>query len=115
MALQYNLSKVYEISENDIDFATQVVKLFLEEVPNELNSIKVAISEKDFHRAYTCAHKIKPSLDLLGMDMAYDENILIMEWAKSEGLKKEVKEIFKSLNTRVALAIKELKKDFNIS
>jgi hypothetical protein len=29
MALQYNLSKVYEISENDNDFALQIVSLFL--------------------------------------------------------------------------------------
>lgn len=115
MALQYNLSKVYEISENDIDFAYQVVKLFLEEVPNEIESIKVAISEKDYQRTYACAHKIKPSLDLLGLDAAYEENLEVMEWAKTEGKKKEVKEIFKSLQNNVGLAIKELKKDFKIS
>ena len=43
MALQYNLSKVYEISENDIDFAYQIVNLFLEEVPAEIKSMKVGI------------------------------------------------------------------------
>ena len=31
MALQYNLAKVYEISENDIEFALQIVNLFLQE------------------------------------------------------------------------------------
>ena len=46
MALQYNLSKVYEISENDIDFALQIVTLFLEEVPAEIKSIKNGIEEK---------------------------------------------------------------------
>lgn len=55
MALQYNLSKVYEISENDIDFALQIVNLFLLEVPAEIKSIKVGIEEKDFSRAYAAA------------------------------------------------------------
>ncbi|BCY28548.1 Hpt domain-containing protein [Flavobacterium okayamense] len=115
MALQYNLSKVYEISENDIDFAYQIVNLFLEEVPAEIKSMKVGIEEKDYTRVYTSAHKIKPSLDLLGMDLAYDENIEIMTWAKSEGKRKEIKEIFKSLKDRVDLAVKEIKKDFKLA
>lgn len=114
MALQYNLSKVYEISENDVEFALQIVNLFLQEVPDEIRSIKVGIEEKDYSRTYAAAHKIKPSLDLLGMDMAYDENIQVMTWAKSEGKKKDIKEVYKSLKDRVDLAIKELKKDFKI-
>ncbi|MGV7105655.1 Hpt domain-containing protein [Flavobacterium sp. U410] len=114
MALQYNLSKVYEISENDRDFAFQIVSLFLDEVPVEIKSMKVGIEEKDFSRVYASAHKIKPSLDLLGMDMAYDENLQIMAWAKSEGQKKEIKETFKSLRERVELAVKEIKKDFRL-
>lgn len=114
MALQYNLAKVYEISENDIQFALQIVSLFLQEVPDELKSIKVGIQEKDYSRVYAAAHKIKPSLDLLGMDLAYDENIQIMAWSKSEGKKKEIKETYKSLKERVDLAVKEIKKDFKI-
>ncbi|MBD3724252.1 MAG: histidine kinase [Flavobacteriaceae bacterium] len=115
MALQYNLSKVYEISENDIDFAFQIVNLFLEEVPAEIKSMKVGIEEKDYTRVYTSAHKIKPSLDLLGMDLAYDENIEIMNWSKSEGKRKEIKDTYKSLRERINLAIKELKKDFKLA
>jgi HPt (histidine-containing phosphotransfer) domain-containing protein len=114
MALQYNLAKVYEISENDTEFALQIVTLFLEEVPTEIESIKGAIKEKDHSRAYAACHKIKPTLDLLGMDIAYDENLQIMTWAKDEGKKKEIKEVFKSLRNRVDLAIKEIKKDFKI-
>ena len=114
MALQYNLAKVYEISENDTEFALQIVTLFLEEVPAEISSIKAAIKEKDYTRAYAASHKIKPTLDLLGMDIAYEENIQIMNWTKAEGKKKEIKEVFKSLRDRIDSAIKEIKKDFKI-
>lgn len=114
MALQYNLAKVYEISENDFEFALQIVTLFLEEVPVEILAIKIAIEEKDFLRTYTSCHKIKPTLDLLGMDLAYEENIQIMTWAKAEGKRKEIKEVFKSLKARIELAVKEIKKDFKL-
>jgi HPt (histidine-containing phosphotransfer) domain-containing protein len=115
MALQYNLSKVYEISENDTDFAHQIVTLFLDEVPNEITSIKMGIEEKDYSRVYSAAHKIKPSLDLLGMDIAYDENLQIMSWSKNQGKRKEIIEVFKSLKDRVDLSVKEIKKDFKIN
>ncbi len=114
MALQYNLSKVYEISENDIDFALQIVKLFIEEVPDEIKSIKLAIELKNYSKAYSSCHKIKPTLDLLGMDLAYEENLQIMTWAKAEGKRKEIKEVFKSLKDRIDLAVKEIKKDFKL-
>lgn len=114
MALQYNLSKVYEISENDNDFALQIVSLFLEEVPVEIKSMKDAIELKDYTRAYASAHKIKPTLDLLGMDMAYDDNMMVMTWTKQEGKRKEIKDVFKSLRNRVEEAVVEIKKDFNL-
>lgn len=114
MALQYNLSKVYEISENDTEFAVQIVNLFLSEVPDEIKSIKVGIDEKDYTRIYAASHKIKPSLDLLGMDIAYEENLQIMTWAKAQGKRKEIIEVFKSLKERIDLAVKEIKKDFKI-
>ena len=114
MALQYNLAKIYEISENDIEFALQIVTLFFEEVPAEIRAIKIAIDEKDYNKAYASSHKIKPTLDLLGMDLAYEENLQIMTWAKAEGKRKEIKEVFKSLKDRVELAVKEIKKDFKL-
>ena len=114
MALQYNLAKVYEISENDIEFALQIVTLFFEEVPAEIRAIKIAIDEKNYNKAYASSHKIKPTLDLLGMDLAYEENLQIMTWAKAEGKRKEIKEVFKSLKDRVELAVKEIKKDFKL-
>jgi HPt (histidine-containing phosphotransfer) domain-containing protein len=114
MALQYNLSKVYEISENDIEFALQILILFLKEVPAEMKLIKTGIKEKDYSRTYAACHKIKPTLDLLGMDMAFEENLQIMTWSKMEGKRKEIEEVFKSLKDRIDLASKEIKKDFKL-
>lgn len=111
MALHYNLAKVYDISANDVDFAHQILMLFLEEVPAEILLIKKGIKEKDFQKVYASAHKIKPTLDLLGMDLAYDEIIQIMAWAKAEGKKKDIKEVFKLLKVQIDLSSKEIIKN----
>lgn len=114
MALYYNLSKIYAISNNDIGFAKQVIILFIEEVPREVKLIKAGIKEKDYLDAYHAAHKIKPTLDLLGMDQAYEDILAIEKWAKAEGKKKEIKETYKSLKKEIKQTLKELRKDYDL-
>jgi HPt (histidine-containing phosphotransfer) domain-containing protein len=114
MALHYNLAKVYALSDNDPEFVFQIITLFVNEVPEDLRFIKKGIEEKDHQLAYSYAHKIKPTLDLLGLNVAYEENLLVMEWTKREGKRKEIKEVFKSIEDQVDKAVKEIHKDFNL-
>ena len=114
MALHYNLSKVYAISDNDVEFAKQIVTLFIEEVPVEMKNIREGLKEKNHNRIYHAAHKIKPTLDLMGMDLAYEDVIAVETWSRAEGKKKEIKEIVKSLKEHISKTVKELKKDYDL-
>lgn len=114
MAINYNLAKVYAISDSDAAFAKQIIVLFLEEVPAEVKNIRHGLKEKDHSRVYHAAHKIKPTLDLLGMDLAFEDVLAIEKWTKAEGKKKEIKDVVKSLKNLVGLTIKELKKDYSL-
>lgn len=114
MALKYNLSKVYALSDNDPDFVNEIVALFVTEIPEDLKQIKEGIKKKDHKHAYSFAHKIKPTLDLMGLNVAFEEILQIEAWTKTEGKKKDIKETFKSVNKQVKEAIKEIKKDFNM-
>ena len=40
--------------------------------------------------------------------------MLIMNWTKAEGKRKEIKDVFKSLKTRISEATEEIKKDFRL-
>jgi len=114
MALHYNLSKVHAISDNDPEFARQIVILFTEEVPAEVKNIRQGFKEKDHNRVYHAAHKIKPTLDLLGMDIAYEDVVAVESWSRAEGKKKEIKDVIKSLRGRISDTLKELKKDYGL-
>ncbi|MEL1243953.1 Hpt domain-containing protein [Flavobacterium sp. DGU11] len=114
MALNYNLSKVYAISDNDLEFARQIVVLFTEEVPVEIKNIKKGFESKDYERVYHAAHKIKPTLDLLGMDLAYEDVTAIENWSRAQGKRREIKEVVESLKELVGLTLKEIKKDYEL-
>ncbi|MEC4049432.1 histidine kinase [Flavobacterium sp. SUN046] len=114
MALNYNLSKVYALSDNDPEFVMQIITLFITEVPQDLKQIDLGIKTKEHKLAYAYAHKIKPTLDLLGMTMAYEEILQVEAWTKVEGKKKEIIATFDSIVDQVEKAIKEIKKDFDL-
>jgi len=114
MALNYNLAKVYALSDNDPEFVNQITTLFVTEVPLDLIQIKLGIKTKDHKLAYSYAHKIKPSLDLLGMNTAFEDNLQIEAWTKREGKRKEIIDTFESLESQIEKAVKEIKKDFNL-
>ena len=114
MALHYNLAKVYAISENDDGFVLQIATLFVSEIPSDLMQVKEGINLKDYKLAYSNAHKIKPTLDLLGMSVAFEEILCIEDWTRKEGKRSEIKETYKDLESRIEKAVKEIKKDFNL-
>ena len=64
----YNLDKINEMAEGDEDFIVSVVSVFLEEVPEDLEGLEKAINNKDYENIYKLAHKIKPNVDILGME-----------------------------------------------
>lgn len=114
MALNYNLSKVYALSDNDPEFVMQIISLFVTEVPQDVKQIDLGIKTKDHKLAYSYAHKIKPTLDLLGMTMAYEEILQVEAWTKAEGKKKEIEATFQSIQDQIEKAIKEIRKDFEL-
>ncbi|SCX79075.1 Hpt domain-containing protein [Flavobacterium caeni] len=114
MALNYNLAKVYALSDNDPEFVNQIISLFVTEVPLDLLQVKLGIKTKDHKLAYAYAHKIKPTLDLLGMNNAFEEILQIEAWTKREGKRKEINDTFDSVESAVEKAVKEIKKDFNL-
>ncbi len=114
MALHYNLAKVYAISENDDDFVRQILTLFVTEVPADLEEVKEGIKEKDYSRAYSFSHKIKPTFDLLGMTVAFEEILAVEDWTRRKGKRKEIKDTFRSITEKVEKAVREINKDFEL-
>ncbi|TBX69152.1 Hpt domain-containing protein [Flavobacterium silvisoli] len=114
MAINYNLAKVYALSDNDPEFVMQIITLFVTEVPEDMKQIDLGIKNKDHKLAYSYAHKIKPSLDLLGMTVAFEEILQVEAWTKREGKRKEIEHTFESIQNQVEKAVKEIKKDFDM-
>ena len=109
----YSLDKINEMAAGDQDFVNSVITVFLEEVPQDLEELEKAISAKDYENVYKLAHKIKPNVDLLGMEQARATALEIETMGKAGGNEAEIEAKFPILKKDVLQVLSELRKDFD--
>jgi len=110
----YSLDKINELAEGDEDFIRSVVSVFLEEVPEDLIALENAIAAKDFEQIYKMAHKIKPNVDLLGMEQTRANALEIETLGKQVGSFDTIETKFPLLKKDIEQVIGELQKDFDV-
>jgi len=62
-----NLDYLKSYSPNNPKFVGEIVKMFLEQTPKYVSQIKHAITKNDWVAVHGNSHKIRPSVDLIGM------------------------------------------------
>ncbi len=110
----YSLDKIHEMAEGDQEFVRSVVSVFLEEVPEDLRELESAVATSHYEQVYKLAHKIKPNVDLLGMEQTRAIALEIETLGKSEGNMEVIRERFPLLKQDVEQVISELRKDFDL-
>jgi HPt (histidine-containing phosphotransfer) domain-containing protein len=110
----YNLDKINEMADGDNDFINSVISVFLEEVPQDLESLEHALDSSNYQQVYQLAHKIKPNVDLLGMEQTRAAALEIETLGKSEANMSEIQNIFPILKKDIEQVVSELRKDFNL-
>ena len=110
----YNLDKIKEMAEGDDDFVMSVISVFLEEVPLDLRELEEAVGASHYEQVYKLAHKIKPNVDLLGMEQTRAIALELETLGKNEGNMGLIRERFPLLKRDVEQVVSELRKDFNL-
>jgi len=110
----YSLDKIKEMADGDEDFINSVISVFLEEVPQDLEGLENALNSSNYEQVYQLAHKIKPNVDLLGMEQTRAAALEIETLGKSEANMSEIQSIFPNLKKDIEQVVSELRKDFNL-
>ncbi|WP_396637240.1 Hpt domain-containing protein [Maribacter sp. R77961] len=110
----YNLDKLNEMADGDKDFIESVISVFLEEVPVDLEALEIALKEKNHESVYQLAHKIKPNVDLLGMEQTRAAALQMETLGKQAANMEDIEKILPALKADIHQVIGELKTDFNL-
>lgn len=106
------MEKIREMAEGDEEFIQSVISVFLEEVPEDLSGLEMAVTGGDYEQIYKLSHKIKPNVDLLGMEQTRILALELETMGKNEADLEGIRERFPRLKRDVEQVISELKSDF---
>jgi len=105
----YDLSKLKEISRGNSEFVDKMINLFIEQVPAAVAEIQSAWLNNDFGQVKKVAHRIKPSIDNMGIHSLRDEirriEILALENKYSDELRELILQL-EHITGKVIAAIK---------
>ena len=110
----YNLDKIREMADGDEEFIQSVISVFLEEVPGDLSGLESAVTSGDFEQIYKLSHKIKPNVDLLGMEPTRAMALEMETMGKNEENLEGIRERFLPFKKDVEQVISELRNDFGM-
>ncbi len=113
MSNHYSIENLKEISGGDEEFMVILAQTFLEEIPPDLQALKVAIENDNRELAYQFAHKMKPNLEMFGAGLEKDITA-IETWTKTAKNRNTVTDNLDKVITVLTNMFAELKKDFNL-
>ena len=109
MSKYYKLDKIREISGGDESFVKEMVDLFLKDVDANREAFNEMFKQDDMDGIAKLAHKIKPSIDLLGIEII-QEDIRELR-TEAENQSGNVPELISKVNEGLQKAAEELRKD----
>ncbi|MEK6478298.1 Hpt domain-containing protein [Catalinimonas sp. 4WD22] len=69
---QADLTYLYTLSDGDIDFMQEMVSAFISEIPETISLFEQYLKSEDWQAIGMLAHKIKPSIQTMGLNHTYE-------------------------------------------
>jgi HPt (histidine-containing phosphotransfer) domain-containing protein len=113
MNRHYSIDSLKEMAGDDRDFMAIVAKTFLDEIPPDLKAMGEAIKNNNRELAYQFAHKMKPNLEMFGIDVVKDITT-IENWTRTLKNVSSISSNVEHVTSTVEKVLEELKEDFNL-
>ena len=113
MNRNYSLESLREMADGDQDFMAKVAKTFLVEIPPDLKAMGEAIKNNNRELAYQFAHKMKPNMEMFGIDVVSDITT-IESWTRTLKNVSSISSNIQRVTSTVEKVLVELKEDFNL-
>ena len=112
MEKHYNLEFLIDYYGDDRESMRQILQLYLQETPKDLNTIKSALYGNDATAAKAATHKIKTNVAMLGMkDPAGFMNEMHLHSGQSD-VSDLVKNLFNDFEAEISRGLRSIESDF---
>ncbi|OFX77514.1 MAG: hypothetical protein A2X12_10760 [Bacteroidetes bacterium GWE2_29_8] len=108
-----NLSYLSQISGGSKDFELEMMQMFIDQIPDAITNLGIAVDSKDWDRVRAISHKAKSSVGIFGMNEIKDNLFFIEKNAKELSNLDEIKTVFDKTKKLIDEAMEELKNQIN--
>ncbi|WP_415374139.1 Hpt domain-containing protein [Patiriisocius sp. Uisw_017] len=112
MSVHYSKDSLREVAGGDEDFMVILAQTFLQEIPLDLAALEEAVENENRELAYQFSHKMKPNLEMFGIEVQKDITN-IENWTKSSKKKSSIAGNIENLIEVLTNVFQELKEDFS--
>jgi len=108
----YNLEFLKDYYGDDRESMSEILKLYLQETPEDLQNIRVALYGNNASAAKAATHKIKTNVAMLGLKDPVDfMNAMHLHPANAD-VSDEVKMLFNDFEAEIQKGLKDMEQDF---
>jgi CheY-like chemotaxis protein/HPt (histidine-containing phosphotransfer) domain-containing protein len=105
----YDLTMVQSVSGGDEGFIKKMVALFIETVPQNVQDMKKALNEENWDQVGKTAHKLKSTIDSMGIKSIRQEIRTVEANAKQKEALQEVPALIGTIDSVISECIAQLK------
>jgi HPt (histidine-containing phosphotransfer) domain-containing protein len=105
----YDLTMIREIAHGNVDFVKKMMSLFIDTMPPAINEMNQHLSDRNWTNLGAVAHKIKPSIDTMGISSLKEDIRSLERYGKEMTNLDEIPDLMKKVEDIIQQVIDELK------
>lgn len=113
-ASYYDLTEIKNISRGNEAFVQKMVKMFADQMPRHIEELRMKYEEKDLDAVGEIAHRIKPTIDNMGINNSKKWIRDVERMAKAGEDNEVLPDLIARVEKEVRLAVKAIKEDFQL-
>ena len=110
----YDISEITKISRGNEGFVQKMLKMFIDQVPMHLEEMKEKFDANELTAVGEIAHRIKPTIDNMGIVSSKDTIREIEKIGKSAVDTGSLWQLIEKVEKDIGLAVEAIKKDFKL-
>jgi PAS domain S-box-containing protein len=107
----YNLTSLNNLCRGDKEFIHKMITVFIEQTTDTIEKATIAISQENYLEVSQLIHRIKPSVESLGIESIFKELKLLEKISKAAKNKEQITALFSTIKEVLEMAIIQFKED----
>lgn len=108
----FDLTLLEQTAMGNRDFMKKMIQMFVDQTPELMNEMQQHLSENDWEQLGAKAHKLKPSIDLMGITALKQEIRNIEYFAKNKENLEILPSKLQHLTEQLNIALEQLKNEW---